>query len=127
MNKPAEKISDSELEIMGVLWDAGVPLPLTEIRVALQEKTGWEHSTIKTLLHRLHQKGAVTQEKRNVYYYYPAVSQAEYSDYTTQALIDKLYRGSARNLLVSLVSSKKLRQEDIEEIRSLLMEDEANE
>lgn len=127
MNKLAEKISDSELEVMGVLWDAKAPLPLTEIRIALQERTGWEQSTIKTLLHRLHQKGAVIQEKRRVYYYRPAITRSEYNEYSTQALIDRLYRGSARNLLASLVSTRKLSPDDIEEIRAILREGGADE
>ena len=42
MENLAERISDSELEVMRVLWDAACALPIGEIRRALQEKRGWE-------------------------------------------------------------------------------------
>ena len=49
----ADKISDSELEVMKVLWRAGDALPVTVIREALQKSRGWEATTVKTLVNRL--------------------------------------------------------------------------
>jgi BlaI family penicillinase repressor len=119
MNKLAQKISDSELEVMRVLWSERQAVTLTEIRKTLSENCKWEDSTIKTLLRRLHDKGVLKQEKRDVYYYSPLVSEEEYEEYTTQTLINKLYHGSAKNLIASLVSSNKLSQEDITELRKM--------
>ncbi len=120
MNRLAERIADSELEVMRVLWDAKKALPVAEIRRAICEKTGWEGSTAKTLLYRLQSKGVVEQEKRDVYYYYPCVTEAEYNEYTTQTLLDKLYQGSVKNLVASFVSSKKLSDDDIAELQNML-------
>ena len=69
----AGKISDSELEVMKLLWHAEASLSITEIREKLQQAKGWEPATIKTLVSRLVSKGAVRQEKRNVYYYSPLI------------------------------------------------------
>ena len=63
-NHPAAKISESELEVMRVLWDAGRPLSITEIRENLQARMGWESTTIKTLVQRLCNKGALAQQKQ---------------------------------------------------------------
>lgn len=123
MNRLAEKIADSELEVMRVLWDAGAPLPVAEIRKAICEKTGWEGSTAKTLLYRLQSKGVVAQERRDVYYYSPCVTEDEYNEYMTQTLIDKLYKGSVKNLIASFVSSKKLSNDDITELQNILRGD----
>lgn len=120
MNMLAEKIADAELEIMRVLWDARTALPVSEIRKAICERTGWEGTTAKTLLYRLQNKGVVTQEKRDVYYYAPSVSEEEYNEYTTQSMIDKLFKGSAKNLIASLVSSNKLSDADIAELKDML-------
>jgi BlaI family penicillinase repressor len=120
MNKSAGKITDSEYEVMRVLWDAKEALPVAEIRKTICEKTGWEDSTVKTLLNRLRSKGAVTRQKRDVYYYSPSVREAEYNEYTTQVLIDRLYQSSAKNLIASLVSAKKLTEADIDELREML-------
>lgn len=114
----AEKISGSELEVMEVLWEAGRPLPVTEIRQALQAKMGWESTTIKTLVQRLCNKGVLLQEKRKNFFYLPLVSRQEYNDWATGNLIQKLYRGSAKSLVAALVHSDSLTQEDVEELRS---------
>ena len=46
-NQLADKISDSELEVMKVLWPAGDALPVTGIREALQRTQGREATTAK--------------------------------------------------------------------------------
>lgn len=117
MNRSAEKIQDSELAVMRVLWEAGTPLPLIEIRRILAERCGWEDSTVKTLLRRLQAKGAVRLERRGVYA--SLVSKAEYSEWSTQNFLDKLYAGSAKKLVASLVSEGKLSQDDIAELSSM--------
>lgn len=119
MENLAERISDSELEVMRVLWDAACALPIGEIRRALQEKRGWEATTIKTLVQRLVGKGAVAQEKRGTFYYSPLVSEKEYNDWATERLIHRLYRGSAKSLVAALVQSDELSETDIEELRAM--------
>lgn len=119
MDTLVSKISDSEVEIMRVLWEAGCELPIADIRKALEQKSKWEASTIKTLLRRLCDKGAVKAIKKDVFYYKPLVSEKEYNEYTTQSLIDRLYSGSAKNLVASLLGNKKLKDDDIKELRNL--------
>ena len=115
----AEKISDSELEVMKVLWEAGDALPITDLRTALQARKGWEATTIKTLVSRLVTKGALQQEKRNVYYYRPLIGREEYSDWAAQDLVDRLFKGSARSLVATLFKSDGLSAEDLKELRDM--------
>lgn len=119
MSKLVSKITDSEVEVMRVLWKAGRELPIADIRKTLEQTSNWETSTIKTLLRRLCDKGVVLATKKEVFYYKPLVSEKEYNEYTTQNLIDRLYSGSAKNLVASLLGSKKLNSSDIEELRNL--------
>ena len=122
----APKISDSELEVMRVLWQAGDALPVTEIRETLQRSRGWEATTVKTLVSRLVTKGVLRQEKRSVFYYSPLISEAEYNDWATHDLISRVYHGSARDLVAALVRSDGLTQSDIDELRDLFkLEDKA--
>ena len=79
----ASKITDSELEVMKLPWCAKDALAVTAIREHLQESKGWEPATIKTLISRLVAKGAVRQEKRNVFYYSPVITEKEYSSWAT--------------------------------------------
>ena len=124
MNKSVEKISDSELEVIRVLWEAGDALPITEIRRSLQSSKGWEATTSKTLVQRLCAKGVLAQEKRNVFYYSPLVSEQEYNDWATGDLIRKLYRGSAKELVAALVRSDGLSKSDVDELRAMFKVEE---
>ncbi len=116
MLHPEAKITDAELEVMQVLWAAGEPLALAQVKAALPQRNG---GTTKTLVRRLCQKGAVEQEKREVYYFSPTVKQEELSQYRTKRLIDKLYAGSAKAMVAALVEQEQLCQQDIEELRGL--------
>ena len=118
-NELAGKISDSELEVMKLLWQAGDALPVTEIRETLQRTRGWEATTVKTLVSRLVSKGALRQERRNVFYYSPLITEREYNAWATDSLIRRLYNGSARELVAALVRSEGLTQQDITELRDL--------
>ena len=120
----ASKITDSELEVMKLLWRAKDALPVTVIREKLQESKGWEPATIKTLIARLVSKGAVRQEKRNVFYYSPVITEKEYSSWATKDLIARIYNGKARDLIASLVSSDGLSQDDIAELRDMFKVEE---
>jgi len=121
----APKISDSELEVLRVLWRAGDALPVTEIRETLQKSRGWEATTVKTLISRLVTKGVLRQEKRQVYYYSPLISEEEYNDWATHDLISRVYHGSARDLVAALVRSDGLSQTDIDELRALFRLEES--
>ena len=119
MSALVSKITDSEVEVIRVLWEAGCELPIADIRKTLEHTSKWETSTIKTLLRRLCEKGVVIATKKEVFYYKPLVTETEYNEYTTQSLINRLYSGSAKKLVASLLGSRKLDDNDIEELRDL--------
>ena len=117
MGTAEEKITEAELEVMEVLWAAGEPVTLGQIREALAERNG---ETVKTLLRRLCAKGAAAREKGRVGCYRPLVSREELGCYRTRKLIDKLYAGSARQMVAALVEHDQLSGEDIAQLRALL-------
>ncbi len=117
----ADKISDSELEVMKLLWQAGDALSVTEIREALKQSRGWEATTVKTLVSRLVSKGVIRQEKRRVFYYSPLISEQEYNTWATENLIRRLYNGSARDLVAALVHSDGLTKEDLQELQNMFI------
>ena len=121
MNQLAERISDSELDVMKVLWEAEDALPVTVIREKLQERKGWEATTVKTLVSRLLGKGVIAQEKRKVFFYSPLVTEADYNEWATSNLIHRLYKGSAKNLIAALVQSDGLTEEDLAELREMFV------
>ena len=120
----ASKITDSELEVMKLLWRAKDALPVTDIREQLQGSKGWEPATIKTLISRLVSKGVVRQEKRNVYYYSPVITDMEYRSWATKDLITRIYNGKASDLIASLVTSDGLSNDDLAELREMFKVEE---
>lgn len=120
MNELASKISASELEVLQVLWRSDAPMPIAGVRSALEKSHSWDASTVKTLLRRLCEKQAVAAEKREVYYYRPILTQREYQAWSTRSFIDKVYWGSAKALVASLVEGEELSPADLEDLRSIL-------
>lgn len=117
MNERVGKIQDSELEVMRVLWEAGKALPLLDIRRVLSDRCGWEDSTVKTLLRRLQAKHIVKLEKRGIYS--AIVTEEEYNQWSTNAFVNKIFAGSAKKLVASLVSDGKLDEKDIQELSEM--------
>jgi len=112
------KISDSELEVMRILWREGRPLSFTEIRTALESKTDWKKSTIQTLVVRLRDKGVLSTQDHYVTLYSPNVSEEEYVQTEGQSFINKLFDGSAKKLVAALCRSGKLGESDVDELKA---------
>ena len=120
MKELAARISGAELDVLEVLWQAEGPMPIADVRGALEQSHSWDGSTVKTLLRRLCEKKAVEAEKREVFYYRPLLSRREYQIWSTRSLIQRVYRGSAKDLVASLVRGEQLTDQDLEELRALL-------
>ena len=114
---PNMTVSDSELEILEVLWTSDCALNAAEIRNILNEHKNWERTTILTLINRLVKKGAIAQEKREVYYYTPCIRRETYVRAETKSFVDKFFKGRTKSLAAALVYSDALTKEDIEELR----------
>ncbi|WP_343209914.1 BlaI/MecI/CopY family transcriptional regulator [Anaerolentibacter hominis] len=120
----ADKISNAELEVMKILWRVKQPVSFTNLRLELQSTKNWGKSTINTLVRRLAEKGVITSEKREVMYYSPNITEAEYIETETQGLIDKLYGGNAKNFIAALCHGSKLSENDIDELREYFNKEE---
>ena len=110
------KISDSELEVMRILWREGCALSFTEIRTQLEATTDWKKSTIQTLITRLKEKGVITAQEHYVTLYSPTISEEEHVQTEGQNFIDKLFGGSAKNLVAALCRGGKLDKNDVDEL-----------
>lgn len=124
-NQEKSSISEAEWKVMRVLW-AKSPQPAYDIIATLSETENWRPNTIKTLLGRLHRKGALAAEKyKNLYLYRPDVSEEECVAVESQSFIDRVFGGAAKPMMVHFVKHKKLSPEEITELRKIL--DEAEE
>jgi BlaI family penicillinase repressor len=110
------KLSDSELDIMRILWREGRPLKISEFRDELKERRDWSYSTTQTIVTRMRDKGIIEPAERyGVARYIPLVTEDEYMLSEEKAVIEKF--GSAKTLALAMVRNGHLTGRDIEELR----------
>ena len=101
-------ISDAEWRVMHEIWHSE-PITSGEITSRLSEATDWTPGTIKTLLHRLVQKGVLDfQRKGNRYLYRSNFSEAECVDHASDQLLHTVFHGRPVPMLAYLVQSARL-------------------
>lgn len=112
-------IAETEWKVMEVLWQNPM-LSIGEIRSALSD-TEWSDSTIKTLVRRLTQKGAVGIDDRLGHFrYFPVANENECKLKETKSLVDRLYHGSVKMLVANLVSDSNLTEEETKELMDII-------
>lgn len=114
------QISEAESAVMEVLW-ARSPLAADEIVAALAESRDWQEPTIKTLLNRLLNKGAIEADKDGRRYLYsPLLQRADWLLQESRGLLDRLFDGRVAPLVAHFSAQRKLSRKDIAELRKLL-------
>jgi len=116
----AIKLFDSELKIMEILWREG---DTTAKRLAeiLKEQISWSKTTTYTIIKKCIEKGAVERREPN-FVCHPLVTIEEAREYETTELINKMYDGSADQLVASLLGGKILSKEEIERLKQTIRE-----
>jgi predicted transcriptional regulator len=114
------KPTDAELAILRVLWDRG-PSTVREVTDALQDERGTGYTTALKLLQIMTEKGLVRRDDSARSHVFQASVPAE----TTQRqmvgdLLDKVFGGSARQLVMQALATKRASREELAEIRRLL-------
>lgn len=118
----AERISDAEHAVMEALWQRS-PQTAAEVCEAVCKQRGWSMPTVKTLLSRLVQKGALaTQPDGRRYLYTPMIARSAYVGTESKRLVERLFGGRAAPLLAHLAQAEALSDDDIAEIERLLQE-----
>lgn len=116
--------SEAEWKVMKVLWQQH-PASVRDLLDVLDADTGWAYSTVKTLLARLVDKGAVRVDKRaNTSLFEPLVAEPEAQRSALRALLDRAFDGTFGALVHHLVAEEKLSPRDRDELRALLEETE---
>lgn len=116
------QISEAESVVMDVLW-ARSPLGADEVAQALAGRQDWQDATIKTLLNRLLNKGAIRAEKDGRRYLYsPMVKREDWVLAESRGLLERLFDGRVAPLVAHFSAHRKLGKKDVAELRKLLEE-----
>lgn len=118
--------TDGELEILQVLWAHG-PATLGEICVALRKERQVATTTVATVLKVMQGKGLVKRRKTDRGLSWSALVNREHTaSGMIGKLIERVFEGSAQQLVAHLVEDGNLSPADLEEIRMLLLSRESS-
>ena len=123
MKKAYQRLPESELDIMLVLWSGTPPMTRPEIEKVINTRKNLAPTTILSLLTRLEAKNFVEvtrQGKMNLYT--PLVSQADYQAHESRSVLEKLYGNSLKKFVTSLYQGKKISSEEIQDLSDFLKE-----
>lgn len=120
MTEPNPRISDAEWEVMQALWE-DEPRGARELAAELGPLQGWGVATVKTLLGRLVEKGALAFERDGQRYLYrTALSREACVRDRSKAFMQRVFGGRTSPLLAHFLKESKLSTEEISELRELL-------
>ena len=115
-------ISESEWKIMKVLWERP-ELTLKEIglETAVLNDTAWSYTTIRTLVTRLLEKGAIAADKTaGNFKYSPAVSENECKFKEMNRFLSRVFDGSVSMLVSTLTKDSNLTEEEQKELMNII-------
>ena len=117
---PADRPTDAELDILSILWDQG-PSELGAIHAALNQRRKVALTTVATLLTVMLGKRLVTRRKGKRNYLWSArVSRDKAAQGLVRRLVDRVFDGSAHQLVAHLLEHESLSDADRREIEALL-------
>lgn len=120
MKKKKLHPTDSELEILQVLWRMG-SATVREVHEVLEDHKDIGYTTTLKMMQIMHEKGLLDRDtSRRTHVYTPNVSQEKTREFFLNKMIDSLYNGSAGRLALGALSHKELSQEDIQQIKEYL-------
>ncbi len=116
------QISEAEAMVMEVLWKQS-PMAADEVVAVLSTRTDWAEPTVKTLLNRLLNKGAIRAEKEGRRYLYsPVLARETWIGQQSEGMLERLFGGRVAPLVAHFSQQGKLSLIDIAELKRLVGE-----
>lgn len=124
-NQP--KPTESELEILQVLWQHG-PSSVRFVNQQLGLKREVGYTTTLKLMQIMFEKGLVNRNTdQRSHIYASNVEEKDTQKRMLDDLLDSAFRGSAMNLVVQALGNAKASQEELDEIKELIRKLESGE
>ena len=114
--------TESELEILQVLWDKQAATVRVVHEELLKTKDAGYTTTLK-LMQIMFEKGLVTRDDSSkTHIYQPAVSREKTQKQFLNRMIDSLFAGSSTNLVLQALGGHNASKEELEKIQALIEE-----
>ena len=116
----AVRPTESELEILQVLWDKE-NATVREVHEILSLSKDAGYTTTLKLLQIMHEKGLVSRnDSSKTHIYQPAVSREKTQKHFVGKMINNLFSGSPAQLVMQALGNHKASRDELEEIQKLL-------
>ena len=119
MRKSASKPTPAEVEILGILFDRG-PSTVREVHERFGADRSVGYTGVLKLLQNMHAKGLVQRKQDGQAHVYEAYEPARMKRQLLGDLVQRIFAGSASQLVLHLLEDDKATPQDIEEIRQML-------
>src|SRR5271154_2685268 len=114
------KPTESELEILQVLWDRGTA-SVRDVHEELAKMKDVGYTTTLKLMQIMHEKGLVKRDDSfKTHIYQPAVSKEKTQKHLLGKMIDTLFGGSPTELVLQALGNHKASPQELDEIQQLL-------
>ncbi|MEX0945289.1 MAG: BlaI/MecI/CopY family transcriptional regulator [Balneolaceae bacterium] len=120
MRKPLSPLGETEMEILNHVWKLG-EASVADVREKILEYREVAYTTVMTIMKNLSDKSYLKYRKEGLSYIYSAAVKPDEVRYSLiNRLVDKVFQGSPKDLVQTLVQSEKLTDEEREEIKRLI-------
>ena len=114
--------TEAELEILTVLWELG-PNTVRRVNQAINSKRPTGKTTTLKLMQIMLDKGLLVREESvRPQVYRPAISKRQIQGKLLSNVLDRAFDGSAGQMILRALGTRKASQEELAEIRRLLDE-----
>lgn len=114
------KPTESELEILGILWEKGA-CTVREVHEVLEKIKDAGYTTTLKLMQIMHEKGFLNRDTSSkTHVYTAAISQEGTQQQLLNKMIDSVFNGSASQLVMQALGHHKSSKEELDKIRQYL-------
>jgi predicted transcriptional regulator len=118
---PDAALTAVQFEIMQVVWDAPEGASVADVWDAVGRQREVARTTVLNLVGRLVKRGWLNRRKvGGVYRYFAAIDRQTTTATVAGKFVDEFFGGSAAELVMSLVGSRRISPAEIDELRRLL-------
>ena len=118
------KISESEMEIMKIIWASSEAVTTKDILSSLPKDNSWKLITVLTFASRLVKKEILkTDKKGKTNYYTEAMSEEEYKEDQSRTFLEEMHNGSIKSFIATLCNGKNVNEKELEELKEWFLEE----
>jgi predicted transcriptional regulator len=122
MRRPANVLTEQELEIMKIVWQL-TNATVRDVYEELRKRRRIAYTTVMTMMNILEQKGHLKKARQERAYVYQATRpQKQVVREMVREFVGRVFDGAAQPLLVHLVQDRKLDEKDLQELRRMVRE-----